>query len=735
MREQKMKRITIVVVFLCVVTMIGAIYMCSYQVRENLKIEMRNTLRDVAEQNIIAVQKEFDARFQLLYGIAAQLGETGEIVNTIDSQRYIAENYRFQRIGYVYPDGSVYTTDGYVQDMSQLDFFQRGMLGAATITEGAEDMAKQQKYVSRLAVPVYDQKSGEIRGVLFATYQSEWIEELLNAKAFDGKGYSCIVKENGDIIAHSPDSPISNVSNFLACMDGTGEVNLSSAGELNRAMQSEHSGVGSFVLNGEQDFYYTPLRLGNTEMNRYMITMVPAEVLESRMQPIRSNVEQIFGIILILVACGVSIFVFSTMGKKKQLMKLAYTDALTLGDNFTSFQERIKKKRGVHGYMVAMDLSDFKIINNTCGVSTGDRVLQHVWDVIHKSVHEGELAARIYADRFIMFWVEEDKQSIRMRLEQMIEDLEGISEILNTPRIVPIFGIHETFNQEPVENDYGKAVQAKHLVKGRRDRNYAFYDEIDYDQVLERRSIEDGFEQAITENQFEIWYQPKYDAENGSIVGAEALVRWRRADGTLLPPIKFIPVFEKNGMISRLDEYVFRAVCAQQKRWELQGRKILPVSVNISRISLYYSDIVDKYKGISEEIKVESKYLQLEITESATIDNAEISTLIDEFHTAGFEMLLDDFGSGYSSLSTLNMMHFDTMKLDKSLIDYIGDKNGEKLLHYIIRLGQNLGLYVTAEGVETREQAEFLRKLKCNDIQGYYFSKPLIAAEFEKLLA
>lgn len=734
MREQKVRRLTFVVVFVCMVMLFGAIYLCSRQIRNNLKIEMQNTLRDVAEQNIIAVQKEFDARFQLLYGIAAQLGETGDIENTVDAQRYIAENYRFKRIGYVYPDGSIYTTDAYVRDMSKLDFFRRGMNGDVSITEGIEDMTKQQ-YYSRLAVPVYEQNSGEIRGVLFATYQAEWVEELLNVKSFEGKGYSCIVKENGDIIAHSPGSPIGDVSNFFACLQETEEGNLSSVTEIDRAMQSDCSGNGSFALQGEQDFYYTPLRLGNTELSRYMITIVPAEVLESRMQPIRSNVEQIFCIILILVAGGGSIIVCTALSRRKQLMKLAYSDPITHGDNFSCFQERIKKNRGVHGYMVAMDLSDFKIINNTCGVNTGDRVLLHVWGVIHRSVHEGELAARIYADRFIMFLTEDDKQSVQMRLEQMHKDMEKISETLNTPRIVPIFGIHETFNQEPVENDYGKAVQAKHLVKGRRDHNYAFYDEIDYDQVLERRSIEDGFEQAITENQFEIWYQPKYDAENGSVVGAEALVRWRKADGTLLPPIKFIPVFEKNGMISRLDEYVFRTVCAQQKRWELQGKKILPVSVNISRISLYYSDVVDKYRGISCENKIDTKYLQLEITESATIDNAEISTLIEEFHTAGFEMLLDDFGSGYSSLSSLNMMHFDTMKLDKSLIDYIGDANGEKLLHYIIRLGQNLGLYVTAEGVETKEQVEFLRKVKCNDIQGYYFSKPLIATEFEKLLA
>lgn len=736
MKEQRRTRFTVIVVILCLLTMIGAVYVCSYQVRENLKIEMQNTLRDVAEQNKVAVQKEIDARFQLLYSIAGQIDSEDDVGTLLDSMNSVVENYHFRRLGFTYADGSVYTTDGYSQDMSQLDFFKKGMMGVASLTEGTEEMAEdEQQYVSRFAVPVYHKGETEIIGVLFGTYGGAWIEDVLNAQSFEGKGYSCIIKPNGDVIAHSKGSPISNVKNLFDCLEETSVDAALTAEEIRRAMETGASGAGRIVMNGEPDIYYTPLSLRDSELDRYMITMVPAEVLTSRMQPIMSNVEQMFIIIIILVVCGVSIFLLSNQMKRKQLLKLAYTDSLTHGDNFACFQEKIKRKKGIHGFIIAMDLSDFKIINNTCGVATGDEVLRCVWQVLHDNIMADELAARIYADRFIMFFTDEDREAIKKRLEQLIIDMELISEILNTPRVIPNFGIHETINQEPLENDYGKAVHAKHLLKGRRDRNYAFYDEIDYNQVLENRGIEDGFDKAIAEKQFEIWYQPKYDAMTGVIVGAEALVRWRREDGSLLPPFKFIPIFEKNGMISRLDEYVFRTVCVQQKQWEKEGKKILPVSVNISRVSLYYYDIVDKYKIISNENAVETKYLQLEITESATVDNAEISNLIEQFHTAGFELLLDDFGTGYSSLSSLNMMHFDTMKLDKSLIDYIGDENGEKLLHYIMRLGQNMGLRITAEGVETKEQVEFLRDLKCNDIQGYYFSRPLHVEEYEKLLA
>ena len=165
-----------------------------------------------------------------------------------------------------------------------------------------------------------------------------------------------------------------------------------------------------------------------------------------------------------------------------------------------------------------------------------------------------------------------------------------------------------------------------------------------------------------------------------------------------------------------------------------QGQELLPVSVNISRVSLYYSSVVEKYESMIRSFDLDSKYIQLEITESATIDNNEIFNLLEQFHMAGFKILLDDFGSGYSSLATLNRMHFDTIKLDKSLVDYIGDDNGEKLLNSITKMAQSFGMEITAEGVETVEQLMFLCNLDCDDIQGYYFSRPLPVKEYEECL-
>ncbi|MBE5867193.1 MAG: EAL domain-containing protein, partial [Lachnospiraceae bacterium] len=203
---------------------------------------------------------------------------------------------------------------------------------------------------------------------------------------------------------------------------------------------------------------------------------------------------------------------------------------------------------------------------------------------------------------------------------------------------------------------------------------------------------------------------------------------------TMRQPLDFIPLFERNGLIATLDEHVFKTVCMQQKKWEKEGKHSFPISVNISRASLYYDDIIDRYKNILRECDIEPGLVPLEITESATVDNSQIRKLVERFQEIGFPIHLDDFGNGYSALSTLNMMHFDTLKLDKGLVDFIGDSNGEKLLGYTIKLAKSLGMRITAEGVEYKNQVEFLQDLECDEIQGYYFSRPLPLEKFEELI-
>ena len=225
--------------------------------------------------------------------------------------------------------------------------------------------------------------------------------------------------------------------------------------------------------------------------------------------------------------------------------------------------------------------------------------------------------------------------------------------------------------------------------------------------------------------EFVLWYQPKFDVHTQRIVGAEALVRWKRPDGSVVSPGEFIPLFERDGLIVRLDEYVFRRVCQIQQQLIGKYGSAFPISVNLSRNSLHYPGMIERYIRIVKEFKISAQVVPLELTESSGMQMTQIRELAQRMVAMGFPLHMDDFGSGYSSLGNLNSLPFHVLKLDKSLVDYIGNYRGNQVLRHITSLAHGLGMEVLAEGVETAEQLQFLREVGCDVIQGYYFSKPL----------
>ena len=718
-----------------------ALFGCFGQIRNSLQQQLMSSIEGVAEQNEILVEKEAGTRFRLLDSLARELSDGDESI-FVDKMQGFVETYQFKRMGYIAADGTAKTTDGYRLNMSDRDFFQQSMQGKNFLTDAFEDrIDTSYETINVFSVPVYEKNQKTIKGVLFGTCGYEMFEECLKNEIFEGQAFNYIIKIDGTIVAGSGNSKKWGIGKNIFVTDASEDERDDDARDddardkMISDMKEGKSGYGMDPKRKEASlYYYMPLKIEESGETWYVVTAVSESVLTSRMQVVMDAINSLMVIILAVISVSVGVYIYSWRKSKKELMTLAYQDPVTLGDNFVAFKERAKSKKDGVGWLIAMDVTDFKLINSTCGVPKGDEVLRAIWEIFENETGENELAAHVNADRFILFWMDENQENIKQRLEHVIKKIEEIPERLEIPNLFPVFGIFHTIVLDEIDPLYGNAVQAKHQIKGRRDRHYIFYDELNHESIQENRELEEHFETALENEEFEIWYQPKYSAHSRKLVGAEALVRWRRADGALIPPLKFIPLFERNGNIIRLDEYVFRAVCRQQKEWQKQGQKMLPVSVNISRVSLYYSSVVEKYESIIRSFDLDSKYNQLEIKESATIDNNEIFNLLEQFHTAGFKILLDDFGSGYSSLAALNRMHFDTIKLDKSLVDYIGDDNGEKLLNSITKLAQSFGMEITAEGVETVEQLMFLCNLDCDDIQGYYFSRPLPVKEYEECL-
>lgn len=393
-------------------------------------------------------------------------------------------------------------------------------------------------------------------------------------------------------------------------------------------------------------------------------------------------------------------------------------------------EELLKAEADVAYDLIIADIDNFKMVNNIYGPNMGDDVLAYLGRAVKGSGDRG-MVGRYGGDMFVAI-IPDDRGLTTDMLSQMA------GEVLKNAPVKDLtlkFGLYKNIDHNlAVSLLCDRALIALRSIKHVHGENAAEYDEEMSRKLYREHEIELSFAYALENEEFEVWFQPKYDSDSETICGAEALVRWRTSDGRIVPPGEFVPLFEKDGQVCELDEYVFRKVCEQQKRWLDKGHKLIPISVNLSRVSMYHPDVVSRYEDIVRSCGIPFESVPIEITESAALESKKVQKFADAFSDAGFSLQMDDFGAGYSSLHSLNVMNFDVIKIDKSLTDDIGNGNGDKLLTHTIALTRELGMKVVAEGVETKDQLQFLRKQGCDAIQGYYFSKPLSLREFERVL-
>ncbi len=713
---------------------------CQKLIHKELEFQLYDNLKDVALQNKLTMEKELNDKYEFLTNITAEIEELypssiseNDIPSIISYLNGFTDIYGFRRMGYITVTGTAYTTDNVSCSLIGEEVFNFGRQGVAHITGSMTDMiGDTHDDINVFERPLFDAE-GRLNGIIFATALTDQFKHMLNVDSFGGEGYSYIIKNDGTVITDSEKSPMYGTTNVFESLLAFDDKNQAIIHTLEDAIFEGESGYGSFQATTRRYLYYTPLELDSFKQNWYLFTIVPASVLDEKYSRLLDYQEFLIATIIASMSFISIYFLYSYARDAAALRRLAYVDPLTGGDNYSSFLEKFKANKNTNGYIISIDFSDFKLLNSICGVEKGDEILKATWNVISSDLRYGELAAHIRADQYVMLLNASTRELLLERIKEFSDKIIALADTFNTIHLAPYFGIFETASSEDPEASHTCAIQARNFARRAPGDNWAFYSDINIEELEQLKQIEDAFEAAIANHEFEVWYQPKYTADTNIICGAEALVRWRKKDGTLIPPFKFIPLLEKNGKIITLDEYVFSAVCRQLRHWELAGKPIYPISINISRASLYFDRIVERYTKILQKYNIKTEYVPLEITESATVNNSQVQGLVNKFKAAGFPIYLDDFGNGYSSLATLNVMRFDTLKLDKSLVDFVGDSRGEKLLKYVIMLAKSLGMHITAEGVENLTQVRFLNSLHCDELQGYYFSKPLPYSEFELL--
>ncbi|WP_052353819.1 sensor domain-containing protein [Neobacillus jeddahensis] len=440
---------------------------------------------------------------------------------------------------------------------------------------------------------------------------------------------------------------------------------------------------------------------------------------------------------------GTVIDITKRIRTEKIIKHMAYHDQLTGLPNRYLFCEKINdvvrnsKEFNKHFAILFMDLDRFKTINDTLGHELGDRLLIEFGKGLKSCIKATDIVSRYGGDEFAILLP--DSNAIRA-LKVSGKILAHFSvpieldphEILVTPSIgISIFPEHGENFDTLIKN----ADLAMYHAKNHHLKNIQFFSDIIKSQYQHEMNVELELRKAIEQEEFILYYQPLIDLETNQIIGAEALIRWEHPVKGLISPANFISIAEESGLIIPIGEWVIQTACRQNKDWQLAGFPLIKIAVNISAKQFFQSNLVELIQDVLEKNMLEPKWLELEITESMTMDiDGALSTMM-ELKKLGVKMSIDDFGSGYSSLNYLKTFPIDTLKIDQSFIrECTSDPNDETIVKTIIAMAHNLNLQVIAEGVETKEQVDFLRQQMCTMVQGYYYSKPVPAQEFEKLL-
>ncbi len=571
-------------------------------------------------------------------------------------------------------------------------------------------------------------------GALFSVQKEIYYREVLALSSMGADGHAIIVNRSGDVVLAYEQLPAKNIFSILQRY--TLDANMTMDG-LRRSLAA-----GDTVLVG----YYTPDNLHNflqfvplSVNGWYMVSAIPANYVEAQATQVAKLSLILFGIVF-FVFYLLLFFIFRVRDdSNRQLFATAFVDPLTGADNFNRMCEQFESKlAGLNrqAALVIFDINKFKVINDLHGYERGNEVLKSVAQVLQTELQPEESFCRLSADNFILLLKYEDRRSFLKRLKALATQLKRNCTVAESCLVLDVaFGIYEITEDIPFYIMLDRAHLALEHAKNRTFDKCEFYDEADRNRIVAEQQIENSMETALASREFEIYLQPKCDFVTGEILGAESLVRWNH-DGRVVRPDEFIPLFERNGFILQLDMFIMEEAARLLSTWQANGLPVVPLAVNFSRLHLNDARFIPQLRRVMAQYNVPNKLLEAEITESVIFNNLErAQEVISGLHLYGFPVAMDDFGSGYSSLNVLKELKFDSIKLDKEFLSgFEENPRAQKVIEGAINMIKTLGVKVVTEGVETREQADFLRKCGADLAQGYFFSRPVTVSTFEQLL-
>jgi diguanylate cyclase (GGDEF)-like protein len=583
---------------------------------------------------------------------------------------------------------------------------------------------------------------GQITGVLAGVYDTEQLKDVLFTETFDGKASSYIMNFDGLIVLNPRVDTIDLDFDAVEITSGTKESLLE---EIAASLHSQ--GTFSFIFEGEA---YTA-SYKSIGFNDWVIVTVirSSDILAFSDNVLFMTTTFIMAFMIIVITGWLFWGVVFWISRRKYIEatlerdNLKYVDSLTGGPSFEKFLLDVREvfdstsneNTAVYA-MISMDINKFRTVNDHLGYEEGGKILFKLSNLIGAGLKYGEFYTRRSADSFCILIKYKNDVDIFGRIETFINDTYYQIEEY---KLILSFGVYKIDDYTmDIRSIIDRADLARKTIKGNNESSSAFFDDNMLIKIREEKRIENIMEYALESNEFKVYLQPKYGLNDHSqIIGAEALVRWFR-DGKMIPPGGFIPIFEKNGFITKIDKFVFEEVCKQQKIWMNAHRdkdKIKTISVNMSRMNLQEPNFVRDLYDICNKYNVPTKYFEIEITESVAFENLDILTRVfNELKNYGFHISIDDFGTGYSSLNMLKNLPVDVLKIDRSFLSDTQNERANNIIHHVINLAMSLHMKTICEGIETIEQVDLLTRLQCDMAQGFYFARPMPIEEYEKKL-
>lgn len=732
-KSETMKIVLIASVMLLLSSLMG--YSFIENTSKQLTSETEMHLSEVAQQGANLAETYFEKDLEVLRVLASGMISTNiPIEQKITRLKREVVRQHLHQMGIADVHGQVVTTNDFINDISDMDFFKASITGKEYISGIiANEDDTQNGFV--YSVPIRQQ--GKITGVLFGAYAAEQLSQKLNVSFFDGEGISYIVSDNGRIIISPAIVDSSNNIYELARIENS-EQKLAS---FMKANQNKETGVIRLMLDSHEKFIgYAPIK-GINDWS--LISIIPSHTVYKQSNNIISQ-SLIVSISISIAFLFIITYIIMTKRKNdRRLYQLAYIDNLTGIGNYNMFFNECTKvflnKNGKKYAIIYFDIDNFKIINETFGYTTGNQYLTYVAETMRSHLQHNEPVARFSNDYFAILYEYKDST------QEIVNLVESINRKLSHVHFKDQISIDVTLSTgiyviQEQDKDVNRALNqvniARSSIKDQPGVSIAFYNEEIRNKLSEETDMQHDIRIALQENQFQIYYQPKYVLESGIMIGSEALIRWKHPKRGYISPGLFIPMAEKSGIIVEVGRYVFEQVCKDLHEWQEQGIKVQPISINLSRVELYQADLLTFTRKMILKHDIDVRLLEIELTETAALNDLEYTKkIISGFKSIGIKVSMDDFGTGYSSLSCLKSIPIDILKLDRSFLhDIEHDTRSKNIASAIINLAKSLNLIVVSEGVETKEQAAFLNQAGCDIVQGFYFSKPVSKQEYVELI-